>query len=64
MLWHTLGWPEPYICLYAVYMTVYLQRGSAEVPNGVLLKYELSMGAPPGNNQAQYPEVAADSTCA
>jgi hypothetical protein len=29
---------------------------------GVLLKCEINMGAPAGNNQAQYPEVAADST--
>jgi len=29
---------------------------------GVLLKCELSMGALAGNNQAQNPEVAADST--
>jgi hypothetical protein len=31
-------------------------------PMGVLLKCELSMGALAGNNQAQDPEVAADST--
>jgi len=31
---------------------------------GVLLKCEINMGAPAGNNQAQYPEVAADSTWA
>jgi len=33
-------------------------------PMGVLLKCELSMGALAGNNQAQDPEVAADSTWA
>ena len=29
---------------------------------GVFLTCELSMAAPAGNNQAQYPEIAADST--
>ena len=47
-------------------LTCYMQhfpRGGRRRPEkGVLLKCELSMGAPAGNNQAQYPEVAADST--
>jgi hypothetical protein len=35
-----------------------LTRGGRRRPEkGVLLKCELSMGAPAGNNQAQYPEV-------
>jgi hypothetical protein len=30
---------------------------------GVLLKCELSMGTPAGDNQAQYPEVAPELEC-
>ena len=47
--------------IYAVYIKYFWQgnrRGGRRRPEiEVLLKCELSMGAPAGNNQAQYPEV-------
>ena len=53
------------IFIWKVRNSLHLNRGDWRRPGkGVLLKCELSMGAPAGNNQAQYPEVAAKSTWA
>jgi|AntDeeMinimDraft_5_1070356.scaffolds.fasta_scaffold126021_1 hypothetical protein len=43
---------------YSLHVLMYNARGGQRRPEkGVLSKFELSMGVPAGNNQAQYPEV-------
>jgi hypothetical protein len=50
------------LCSWLFLLWEVSKGGHLRSQTGVLLKCELSMVAGTGNNQAQYPEVAADST--